>query len=62
MQMTHPTIHGLIAMKIYTNHPLMPDLNISKDQPSKSKGLGAVGEQRSKNAATFKIYRMMYAL
>ena len=55
-------IHGLIAMKIYTNHPLMPDLNISKDQPSKSKGLGAVGEQWSKNAATFKIYRMMYAL
>ena len=48
-------IHGLIAMKIYTNHPLMPDLNISKDQPSKSKGLGAVGEQRSKNAATLSL-------
>ena len=43
---------------MYTNHPLMPDVNISKDQPSKSKGLGAVGGQRSKNAAFFKdIYR-----
>ena len=55
-------VYGLIGMKMNTNHPLMPDVNISKDQPSKSKGLGAVGEQRSKNAATFKIYRMMYAL
>ena len=45
-------VDGLIVMKIYTNHPLMPDNNISKDQPSKSKGLGAIGGQRSKNAAT----------
>ena len=45
-------VDGLIVMKIYTNHPLMPDVNISKEEPSKSKGQGAVGEQRSKNAAT----------
>ena len=45
-------VDGLIVMKIYTNHPLMPDNNISKDQPSKSKGLGAIGGQWSKNAAT----------
>ena len=50
-------VDGLILMKIYTNHPLMPDVNISKDEPFKSKGQGAVGEQRSKNAATLKIYR-----
>ena len=50
-------MHGLIAMKIYTNLPLMPDVNISKNQPSKSKGLGAVGAQRPKNAATLYIYR-----
>ena len=50
-------VDGLIVMKIYTNHPLMPDVNISKDEPSKSKGQGAVGEQRSKSAATLKIYR-----
>ena len=51
-------VDGLIGMKMNTNHPLMPDVNISKDQPSKSKGLGAVGGQRSKNAAFFKdIYR-----
>ena len=47
-----PPIDGLIAMKMDTNHPLMPDVNISKDQLSKSEGLGAVGRQRSKNAAT----------
>ena len=34
----------------------MPDVNISKDQPSKSEGLGGIGEKRSKNAARFKIY------
>ena len=45
-------VDGLILMKIYTNHPLMPYKDISKDEPSKSKGLGGVGEQRSKNAAT----------
>ena len=45
-------VDGLIVMKIYTNHPLMPDVNISKDEPFKSKGQGEVGEQRSKNAAT----------
>ena len=45
-------VDGLIVMKIYTNHPLMPDVNISKDEPFKSKGQGAVGGQRSKNAAT----------
>ena len=45
-------VDGLIVMKIYTNHPLMPDVNISKDKPSKSTGLGSVGEQRPKNAAT----------
>ena len=49
-------VDGLIAVKIYTNQPLMPDNNISKGQPSKSKGLGAVGGQRSKNAATLKRY------
>ena len=42
-------VDGLIVMKIYTNHPLMPDVNISKDE---SKGQGEVGEQRPKNAAT----------
>ena len=46
------SLHGLIALKIYTNHPLMPDVNISKDEPFKCKGQGAVGEQRSKSAAT----------
>ena len=45
-------MHGLIAMKIYTNLPLMPYKDISKDEPSKSKGHGAVAGQRSKNAAT----------
>ena len=47
----------LIGMKMNTNHPLMPNVYTSKDQPSKSKGLGAVGRRRSKNAATFKIYK-----
>ena len=51
-------VDGLIVMKIYTNHPLMPDVNISKDEPFKSKGQGEVGEQRSKNAATLQIYRL----
>ena len=50
-------VDGLIVMKIYTNLPLMPYKDISKDEPSKSKGQGAVGGQRSKNAATLKIYR-----
>ena len=45
-------VDGLIVMKIYTNHPLMPDENISEDEASKSEGQGAVGGQRSKNAAT----------
>ena len=45
-------VDGLIAVKIYTNQPLMPDNNISNGQPYKSKGLGAVGGQRSKNAPT----------
>ena len=45
-------VDGLIVMKIYTIPPLMPYNNISKDEPSKSKGQGAVGGQRSKNAAT----------
>ena len=45
-------VAGLIVMKIYTNHPLIPDENISKDEPFKCKGQGAVGGQRSKNAAT----------
>ena len=45
-------VDGLIVMQIFTNHPLMPDVNISKDEPSKSDGQGAVGGQRSKNAAT----------
>ena len=49
-------VDGLIGMKMISNHPLMPDVNISKDQSSKSKGLGAVGGQRSKNAATLKRY------
>ena len=49
-------VDGLIGMKMSTNHPLMPDVNISKDQ---SKGLGAVGGQRSKNAATLKICRCL---
>ena len=45
-------VDGLIVMKIYTNLPLMPDEDISKNETSKSKGQGAVGGQRSKNAAT----------
>ena len=45
-------VDGLIVMKIYTNHPLMPDKSISKDEPFKCKGQGAVGAQRSKIAAT----------
>ena len=45
-------VDGLIVMKIYTNHPLMTYKDISKDEPPKSKGQGALGEQRSKNAAT----------
>ena len=56
------SLHGLIALKIYTNHPLMPDENISEDEASKSEGQGAVGGQRSKNAATLKICRLEGAL
>ena len=49
-------VDGLVAMKMNTNHPFMTDVNISKNQPFESKGLGAVGGLRSKNAATLKIY------
>ena len=49
-------VDGLIEMKIYINHPLMPDVNISKDEPSKSEGQGAVSGQRSKNGATVYFY------
>ena len=45
-------VDGMIVVKIHTNHRLMPDVNISKDEPFTSKGHGAVGEQRSKNVAT----------
>ena len=35
----------------------MPDNNISKNQPSKAKGIGGVVKNRSKNAALLYMYR-----
>ena len=35
-------------MKLLINHLQTTDVNISKGQPSKDKGLGGVGSQRNK--------------
>ena len=51
------TIDGPIFMKMDINHLQMPDNNISKNQPSKAKGLGGVVPNRSKIAALLYMYR-----
>ena len=50
-------IDGTISTKMNIKHPQMNDVNISKAQPSKAKGLGGVRFPRSKNAPTLYIYR-----
>ena len=45
-----------ISTKMNIKHPQMNDVNISKAQPSKAKGLGGVRFPRSKNAALLYIY------
>ena len=49
-------IDGTISTKMNIKHPQMNDVNISKAQPSKAKGLGGVRFPRSKNAPTLYIY------
>ena len=49
-------IDGTISTKMNIKHPQMNDVNISKAQPSKAKGLGGVRFPRSKNAALLYIY------
>ena len=51
-------IGGTISTKMNIKHPQMNDVNISKAQPSKAKGLGGVRFPRSKNAALLYIYRL----
>ena len=51
-------IDGTISTKMNIKHPQMNDVNISKAQPSKAKGLGGVRFPRSKNAALLYIYRL----
>ena len=46
------TIDGLILMKMVQNHPHTTDVNISKAQPPKAKGLGGVILEKPKMPAT----------
>ena len=45
-------IDGLILMKMNINHLQTTDVNISKAQPPKAKGLGGVRLEKPKMAAT----------
>ena len=42
------TINGPILMKMNINHPQTTDVNISKAQPPKAKGLGGVRLEKRK--------------
>ena len=44
-------IDGPILMKIKKNHPQITDVNISKAQPPKAKGLGGVRLEKPKMLA-----------
>ena len=45
------TIDGPILMKMNINHPQTADVNISKAQPPKAKGLGGVPLEKPKMPA-----------
>ena len=55
-------IGGTISTKMNIKHPQMNDVNISKAQPSKAKGLGGVRFPRSKNAALLYMYRLDFGI